>query len=256
MDLERELEEALRISRLAGDLALSHFARPPSMRQKKDLSPVTEADLECESLISRNLAEQFPADGILGEEGAFKESRSGRQWIIDPIDGTRDFVRRTPYWATQLALAIDGEIVLGVIKLPYLNEILHAVKGEGCYWNHTRVSASSVSALDQAILLISGFQSAWHVWPAETIRQLTQCCWTVRAYGACYDITMIARGKADVWLSGNGMPWDYAPPLVIARECGAAFLTRDGRGRIDSRHCVISAPGLKSAVCSLLEVSG
>ena len=83
---------------------------------------------------------------------------------------------------------------------------------------------------------------------------LTENCWTVRGYSGCYDVTMIARGKADLWLSGSGMPWDYAPAVVIARECGARFITRLGDDRIDAMHCLICTPGLETELRRILEI--
>jgi len=139
MTYQREIDAAIDISRQAGDLALKYFEQKTEMLEKPDLSPVTVADRECERMIAGQLSDQFPDDGILGEEGAFSESRSGRRWIIDPIDGTRDFVRRTPFWATQIALQDKGSIVLGVIFLPRLQERVHAIVHGGCYWNDSPV---------------------------------------------------------------------------------------------------------------------
>src|SRR5262249_3864291 len=100
MNLDREMDVALHTARRAGEIALRYFDRETTEeREKADLSPVTIADTECEKLITGLLSEEFPDDGIVGEEGAFRNSTSGRRWIIDPIDGTRDFVRRTPFWA-------------------------------------------------------------------------------------------------------------------------------------------------------------
>jgi len=253
---QKELDAGIHAARRAGALALRYFLEPGSPVDKEDRSPVTIADIECERLIAGMLSEEFPEDGIFGEEGAFRTSRSGRRWIIDPIDGTRDFVRRTSFWAVQLALESQGRIVLGVIYLPRLDEIVHAVAGRGCFWNGEVTRAADTSRLDKSIVLLSGFQSAWDTWPTDKIRYLTQSCWTVRAYSACYDVVMMARGKADIWLSGNGMPWDYAPARVIAQESGAHFVTKDGTGRIDARHCVIVAPALKKIVCEILEMPG
>jgi fructose-1,6-bisphosphatase/inositol monophosphatase family enzyme len=83
---------------------------------------------------------------------------------------------------------------------------------------------------------------------------LTENCWTVRCYGGCYDVIMLARGKADIWLSGSGMEWDYAPVQVIARECGARFLTKAGDDRIDAKNCVVFAPGIESEIRKILEI--
>jgi histidinol phosphatase-like enzyme (inositol monophosphatase family) len=251
-----ELDAAIDIARKAGEMALHYFARETSTWEKPDLSPVTIADRECEALISKSLAGLFPDDGILGEEGAYRPSRSGRRWLIDPIDGTRDFVRRNPFWSIQLSLQAADEVVLGLIYLPASNEIFRAVRGAGCFWNDRRCTVSGVADLEKAILMVSGFQGAWETWPPEAIRYLTQACWTVRGYGGCYDVTMIARGKADIWLSGSGMEWDYAPGRIIARECGAVFCTRDGSDRIDAGNCVICTPGLQEELRRVLQIAG
>ena len=254
MPYDREIDSALEITRRAGELALHHFARDTPEEEKEDLSPVTAADRECEALIARLLTERFPDDGIMGEEGARAPSRSGRRWLVDPIDGTRDFVRRNPYWAGMIALEEAGRVVLGVIYFPALGELVHAVEGAGCFHNGTRVRASAITRLDKAVLLVSGFKPAWNQFDHARIRALIESCWTVRAYGGCYDIAMMARGKADVWLSGSGMVWDYAPARIIAPEAGARFFTADGSDRIDRNNCVISAPGLEADVRRVLAI--
>ena len=254
MTYERELENAIRIARKAGELALRYYNLDTPAEEKADLSPVTAADRESEKLICGMLQEEFPDDGILGEEGADIPSRSGRRWLIDPIDGTRDFVRRIPFWSVQLALQIGDRVVLGIIYCPGTNEMLHAVDGQGCYLNDARVSASAISRLDKSVLMVSGFKAAWTSWPAEGVRHLTETCWTVRCYGGCYDVIMLARGKGEIWLSGSGMEWDYAPVQVIARECGGHFLTREGNDRIDARHCMVCAPGIESELRRVLGI--
>ncbi len=252
MNFEPELETAIEITRKAGELAMRYFDQATPAEEKEDASPVTMADRECEKLISRMLQESFAEDGILGEEGAHIPSRSGRRWLIDPIDGTRDFVRGNPFWSIQLALQIGTKVVLGVIHCPSLNELLFAASGSGCYWNNERVCGSQITQIDKSILTVSGFKSAWDSWPPEAIRYLTQNCWTVRCYGGCYDVMMFARGKADIWLSGSGMEWDYAPAQVVARECNARLLTREGNNRIDAKHCVLFPSSLESEIRRIL----
>ena len=198
------------------------------------------------------------AEGISGGRVTLprgsSESDAAWQIVVDPIDGTRDFVRRTPFWSVLMALEAGGEIVLGIMYFPCLKETLHASLGSGCFHNGTRVTASKINRIDKAILMISGFKSAWEAWTPETVQLLTQQCWTVRAYCGCYDIAMLARGKADIWLSGSGMEWDYAPARIVARECGAAFLTRDGGDRIDAGHCLICVPGLEQELRRTLKI--
>jgi histidinol-phosphatase len=254
MTYERELEVALEITRKAGELALHFFNQATLAEEKADASPVTMADRECERLITHLLQENFSQDGILGEEGAQIPSKSGRRWLIDPIDGTRDFVRHNPFWSIQLALQVGSQVDLGIIYCPCMDETLFAVTESGCFYNGTRVSASPITRLDKSILMVSGFKSAWDSWPAEAVRFLTENCWTVRCYGGCYDVIMFAQAKAEIWLSGSGMEWDYAPVQVIARECGARFLTKDGTDRIDARHCVLCAPGIENEIRRILGI--
>jgi len=250
----RELEAALDIARRAGELALGYFNQETRTEEKEDHSPVTIADRECEKLISRFLADNFPEDGIVGEEGAYKPSVSGRRWLIDPIDGTRDFVRRNSYWSVQIALQAVDRVILGVIHLPCLGETVQAVVGSGCYWNGTRVQGSTIDRLEKAILAVSVFTSVWKKWPPEGVRFLTEKCWAVRAYSGCYDAVMFARGKVDIWLSGSGKEWDYAPVRIIAEECGASFLTKSGENRIDANHCLICAPRLEPELRRILGI--
>ena len=252
MNYQHEIDIAMYAARQAGDLALRHFASGAVAAVKPDLSPVTIADRECEQLISGILAGHFPDDGILGEEGTFKASRSQRRWIIDPIDGTRDFVRGTDFWAIQIALEDYGDVVLGAVYFPCLNEMLHAVSGMGCFWNGSLTKAVPATSLEKSILLVSGLKALWKVWDPDRIRQLTEACWTVRSYGASYDVLMLARGRGDIWLSGGGMEWDYAPARIIAQEVGVLFLTRNGVGRIDLRHCLICPPGLAQELREIL----
>jgi histidinol phosphatase-like enzyme (inositol monophosphatase family) len=254
MPYDHEIEVALKIAQGAGELALGYFEQETLTEEKADLSPVTIADRECEKFISRLLEASFPEDGIVGEEGADRASISGRRWLIDPIDGTRDFVRRNPYWSVQLALQDGGHVVLGIIHLPRLGETVQAVKGSGCYWNDVRVHVSGIDRLEKAVLNVGGFASVWRKWPPDAVRYLTEKCWTVRAYGGCYDVVMIARGKVDVWLSGSGMVWDYAPARIIAEECGASFLTSSGEDRIDADNCLLCAPLLEPELRRILGI--
>lgn len=251
---EDEIHAAFGIARQAGELALRYFESETGTEEKEDRSPVTVADRECEKLIGGLIEARFPEDGILGEEGASKRGTSGRRWLVDPIDGTRDFVRRNPFWSIQIALQSGDRVVLGLIHFPCLGETVKAVAGSGCYWNDERVRGPGTDRLDKAILSVSGFANAWDRWPPDGLRALTEKCWTVRAYGGCYDVAMFARGKVDIWLSGGGSEWDYGPVRIISEECGAPFLTRDGGDRIDADHCLVCPRGLEAELRRVLRI--
>jgi fructose-1,6-bisphosphatase/inositol monophosphatase family enzyme len=256
MDYSNELHAALKVAADAGRIAMGYFHSVTDTEEKSDESPVTIADRECESFIASALANLYPDDGIVGEEGTSKPTRSGRRWLIDPIDGTRDFVRRTTFWAVQIALEVGDTVVVGVIHFPALNETAYAARRLGAWADGQRLRVSEVTRLDKAVLMVSGFKNAWEAWPPESIRYLTEQCWTVRAHSGCYDVALLARGKADIWLSGSGVAWDYAPARILAEEAGAVFLTRSGGNSIYQNHCVIVVPPLEAEIRRILGIHG
>src|SRR5580704_19379963 len=143
MPFRQEIETARRAANLSAELALRYQKTGVTPENKPDDSPVTIADKECEKLISKLLDETYPDDGILGEEGSSKESKNGRRWIIDPIDGTRDFLRGNPAWAVLIGLEEAGEVVAGISYLPALNEMYTAARNLGSYCNDERIRASA-----------------------------------------------------------------------------------------------------------------
>src|SRR5580698_3352092 len=142
IDLQEEFETGLAIARQAGEIAMRYYRTGIAFEAKPDDSPVTRADRECEQFIARELERAFPDDGLLGEEGAQKPSRNGRRWIIDPIDGTRDFVRGNPAWANLIGLEAGGEVVAGFACMPALGELFSASRGGGAFVNGQRMQVS------------------------------------------------------------------------------------------------------------------
>src|ERR1700686_4059227 len=147
MKYERELEFGRRIATVAGENAIHIRARGICVETKSDASPVTIADKENERLIREAIEREFPEDGILGEEGSSKAGSSGRRWIIDPIDGTRDFVRGNRFWCVLVALEEAGESLAGVAHFPMLNETYWATRGSGSYLNHERLRVSAIASI-------------------------------------------------------------------------------------------------------------
>jgi len=242
-DIELELLEV--VSRQGGAIALSYWNKGLQAETKSDASPVTIADRECERAISRALEEAFPEDGLLGEEGAVKNSRSGRRWIVDPIDGTRDFVRGNRAWAVLIGLEEAGEVVAGVSYLPAMDEMFLAARGEGAFLNGQRIRASDIADPSQAVLCVNGFNALGGlVFSAGLLEWMSQFC-AVRSMGGCVDAMMVARGQAELWLEISGKPWDFAPLKIIAEEAGAKFFNFDGGSSIYGGNCIICAPGME-----------
>src|SRR5437870_995177 len=138
---------AVRAARQAGQLALGYFDTDLTVEWKQDHSPVTVADREAEALLRTTLLGAFPRDGFLGEESGDTPGTSGFRWIIDPIDGTRSFVRGIPIWGTLVGLEYRGEQIAGVVEVPALGLTYRALRGDGAYRNHRRIGVSNVSVL-------------------------------------------------------------------------------------------------------------
>src|SRR5580704_18350816 len=152
MAYEREMRTGAEIARRAGELALKIREGNIEVESKSDESPVTIADKACEKLIVEELSAAFPGDGVLGEEGASRESSNGRKWIIDPIDGTRDFIRGTRAWSVLIGLEERGSVVAGFAYFPSTGEMFSAASGEGAFWDGQRMKASGIQTQSEALL--------------------------------------------------------------------------------------------------------
>ncbi len=255
MRFEKELEVVRTVADQAGRLALENWARGFEAETKPDLSPVTTADHANERLISRLLEEAFPDDGLLGEEGAKRESRSGRRWIIDPIDGTRDFVRGIPTWGVMIALEAEGEVVAGVCNLAALGELYSAAKGLGAFRNGLRIHVASAKPVDQALICLTAFNSLEGRPFADRLTSWLARFWAARSMGGCMDAMCVACGRADAWIEVEAKAWDLAALKIIAEEAGARFFNFDGKASIYGGNCVITIPALEDEIRKFLGIS-
>jgi histidinol phosphatase-like enzyme (inositol monophosphatase family) len=252
MPFDLEMEAALLASQRAGELALRHRRAGVTPETKPDDSPVTLADRENEKLIAGILEEKFPQDGILGEEGARKDSRSGRRWIIDPIDGTRDFVRGNPLWAVLIGLEQDGEALAGVAAFPALGYTYSATRGGGAWRNtgggNERIQVSGIDAIESAVLCVNGFNRVAREPYGSRLLGWMEEFWAVRSLGGALDAMLVASGQADAWIERKAEVWDLAPLQVIVEEAGGRFFDFAGRRGIAGGNAVACAPGLETIV--------
>lgn len=242
---------ATEAARKAAELALR--LQPGIVAETKaDKSPVTQADRECERLIAGMLNAAFPGDGLLGEEGAQAESTNGRRWIVDPIDGTRDYVRGNPLWANLIALEADGEIVAGVVNLPLLGRLYAASRGGGARCNDSPIHASSKKLVEESVMCFNRFDKLdpFHA-PDKFIEWLGRF-WSLRGLGGAPDAMLVASGQAEVWIEPSAATWDFAPLKVILEEAGARYLNFDGGSSIYAGNCIACAPGLEAEVRRML----
>lgn len=248
MAFEREVELAKLMAQEAGALAADYQRRGVTAETKYDESPVTAADRACEKLIVEKIAREFPEDGVLGEEGANRDGQSGRKWIIDPIDGTRDFVRGIPLWAVLIGLEQDGEVVAGAAHCPRQGLLLWASKGGGAWANGQPIHVSGKTEPSDAVLCFNGFQKAGMRRFSESLVGWLQGFWAVRSLGGAVDAMMIAQGHADAWIEPTAAPWDLAPLKIIVEEAGGKFASLDGENTIYGGHAYACAPGLEPAL--------
>jgi histidinol phosphatase-like enzyme (inositol monophosphatase family) len=245
MAFEREVEVAKLIVQEAGALALDYQRRGVIAESKSDESPVTAADRACEKLIVETLAREFPEDGVLGEEGSNRESSNGRKWIVDPIDGTRDYVRGIPLWAVLVGLEADGEITVAAAFSPGQNLLQWSTKGAGAWCNGARIHVSSVSEPSKAVLSFNGFHKPGVRRYAAGLVDMLQGFWAVRSMGGAVDAMLLAQGCADAWIEPNAAPWDLAPFKLLVEEAGGVFKSFAGDNTIYGGNCFACAPGLE-----------
>jgi histidinol-phosphatase len=227
--LDARIAPAAELARLTGDIALRHYRSNLTVETKADGSPVTAADRAAEQAARDWVRRYFPEDGILGEE--FGEERAGaqRRWVIDPIDGTKSFVRGAPLWGSLVALC-EGETVLaGAAYFPAVAELVAAAPNAGCWWNGSRCAVSTVGSLAQATVLTTDerFQER----PARRAGwvQLASSAAVSRSWGDCFGYLLVATGRAEAMCDAVMSPWDSAALHPIIREAGGVFTDWDGR---------------------------
>jgi histidinol phosphatase-like enzyme (inositol monophosphatase family) len=227
-ELEQLLDFAVELARGAGEITLKYFRQTPETTTKTDGSYVTIADREAEAYMRKQIAARFPNDGILGEEEGESHGRSGRRWIIDPIDGTFAFVHGVPFYGVLIGVESEGEMSVGVINIPALDELVSAAKGVGCYLNGERARVSHTARLEDALLLSTDFSACERYGFGKAAELLQARAKTSRTWGDCYGYVLVATGRADVMLDPVMNLWDCAALLPILEEAGGTFT--DWRG--------------------------
>jgi fructose-1,6-bisphosphatase/inositol monophosphatase family enzyme len=257
MGYERELAVARRLAGEAGRLALEIQGRGFEVEDKPDDSPVTEADTASEAFFSAGLAAEFPEDGMLGEEGSNRAGTSGRRWIVDPIDGTRDFARRNRMWCNLVGLEDRGEVAVGVATFPALGEQYWAVRGEGAWGDRgagpERLRCSGIREIGRAVACPNQITKSHKVFGPKLMEFLGRF-WAVRMFGGAADAMLLASGGVEVWFEPVLQPWDLAAISLIAKESGARYFDFTGRDTIYGGNGVICVPGLEGEVRGLLGI--
>jgi len=224
---EAELAFAHRLADQAGEIAMSYFRHDPEVTWKPDATPVTEADIATEAMIREEIRRAFPDDAIRGEEGGV-EGSSDRMWIVDPIDGTRNYAMGIQIWANLLSLMVGDEYVLGLANAPALGERYAAVKGGGATWNGEPMHVSDVAEVAGGLIAF-GDVEAWVGTPQQgRFLALVQGAQRSRGFGDFWGHMLVARGAAVAMIETELWEWDYAPLVVIVTEAGGRVTQVDG----------------------------
>ena len=251
MSTQRALDAAIDAARAAGRIALGYYHGRFDVMLKADQTPVTLADQESERAIVEILGKAFPEFGFLGEEFGATGPQE-RRWIIDPIDGTRNFVRRIPVWATLIGLEEAGEVTAGVVYNPVTDEMHAARRGGGAFLNGERIRVSATSALDSATFLHAGLgivrKAGW--W--DGFARLIDGTLSQRGFGDYLGYALVAAGKAEIYAELDLKPWDLAPCKILLEEAGGRFTDFEGRPTIYSGTALASNALLHDAALALL----
>ena len=244
---------AVEAARRAGDFARTIYDATFQDRaaleviRKADDSPVTVADRGAEQLIRKLVSKHFPGDGFLGEEFGDQPGTTGFRWIIDPIDGTKSFVRHVPLWGTLLGLEYRGEQIAGVVYVPAFRQMYRALRGDGAYLDDIRIRVSDTPTLAEAVLCYSSIGWFTRAGRQETFLNLYRQTARQRGYGDFYGFVMVAQGSADLMVEHGVNPWDVAATKVLVEEAGGSFTDWEGTPTIH-RPDVLASNGKLHAV--------
>ena len=222
------LEAVAEVARRAGDVALRHFRSGISVEWKSDGSPVTIADREAERAAREWIERRFPDDGILGEEQGETRGTAVRRWIVDPIDGTKSFVRGVPLWGTLVGVAEGDSILAGAAYFPAIDELVAAAPGRGCWWNGAACRVSQVSSIAEATVLTTDERFPDDRRRRDGWRELASRAAVSRTWGDCFGYLLVATGRAEVMVDDRMNAWDAAAILPIIGEAGGVFTNWSG----------------------------
>lgn len=258
MSLQDDLDLALGLADVADAISLDRFlALDLVVEAKPDLSPVSDADHAVERALRDALAARRPADSVLGEEDG--QSGTGpRRWVLDPIDGTKNFVRGVPVWATLIALQDAGEVSVGVVSAPALGRRWWAARGLGAHTGGAlagtrRLRVSAVAEVADASVAYSSLTGWEELGRLPGLLQLSREVWRTRAYGDFWSHLLVAEGAVDAAFEPEVALWDLAPLQVIVEEAGGRFTDLSGAARVDGGSAVCSNGLLHDRVLRALQ---
>jgi histidinol-phosphatase len=260
-DFSDELNFARDLARIGSRIAMGHFKRDPEAKKKADGTWVTEADWAVEAQIRLRIARTFPEHNILGEEegltgaGGGKPNPGAPTWIIDPIDGTNNYIAGIPIWATLVGLQVDGASVLGVANAPALDELYEAARGSGARMNGDSIHVADVTDLGDATILYASYSSFVDANLERQFASIAGASSRTRGLGDFWGHMLVARGAAHAMIEPQLRTWDFAPLEAIVAEAGGRQTTFDGATLRDHGSVLTTCGGIHEAIMEALRES-
>ena len=224
-----ELKVAIAAAEAAGRVAMRAFGRKVRVEHKADATPVTAFDRAAEEAARRVIARAFPYDGVLGEEFGTTRPGAEARWLIDPIDGTKSFIRGLPYWGTLVAREVGGRVTAGVVHLPAMRHTIWAARGRGAFLDGRRIRVSRHSTLKRAYVLHGDLDLFVKHGVFNRMCPIARKGAIIKAIGDCPSYVWLASGRVEAMLEPEVDPWDIAAANVIIEEAGGRFTDWQGR---------------------------
>jgi histidinol-phosphatase len=263
VSVNADLDLALRLADAADAITLPRF-RAADLRidRKPDRTPVTDADLAAEDALRALISAECPDDVVIGEERGGTLGDAERAWVLDPIDGTKNFSRGFGVWGSLIALTVRGEPVVGVASAPALGRRWWAARGSGAWTSDgpgaaaRRIEVSGIGELTDAYLSTTDFRYFERQGRGQRYQALAAACWETRAFGDFWQYCLVAEGVIDVAVDPIANPWDLAAVLPIVTEAGGAFTDLAGAARFDGGDGLASNGALHEAALAIIGTRG
>ncbi len=240
-----ELRAAIRAANAAADISRAYYAENFTVKIKADMTPVTQADVECEEKIREIILNEFPDHGFCGEETGHTKRDAEFLWLVDPIDGTKGFVRQYPFYSTQIALMHLGEMVLGVSNGAMMDELAWAERGKGAWLNGETLRVSDIDSLERASLSTGNLKTLASSGGWKKLGEVVAIVDRIRGYGDFYHYHLLAAGKIDAVVESDVNILDIAALSVIVTEAGGVFTDMNGKAPgLETRSVLAANPGL------------
>ncbi|OGD86206.1 hypothetical protein A2164_02030 [Candidatus Curtissbacteria bacterium RBG_13_35_7] len=249
------IDVAIETAKKAGQLALKYYQTHPKVSYKADTSPVTKADIEAEKLARSIIVKNFPDHGIIGEELPNINLKSKYQWTIDPIDGTKLFIRGIPTWSTLIALLENGKPIIGVLYYPPIDELYVAQHAKGAFLNNKKIKVSNVSSFKHAFMSHNALKHFNNINKVKQLVTIANKCHVIRGYGDAYGYSLLASGKIDIFMEAYVAIHDIAAPYILIKEAGGQFTDFKGQDSITSGTSLATNGLLHEQVIKLLNKS-